>query len=125
MKNNVINLFDFTENDNSDDQNSEPNLISKLIHIKSSNSLLRLKVFHKINALANVKVLYTENPEEINEEDYIVFGSNFSEREIDKLNIIRSYKDDLKTIVYEPDRLSNSQQTSMEVLELLFFKANY
>ena len=53
-----------------------------------------------------------------------IIGSSLSDKQIDVLRVSNELKADLNAILFDIDRLPFSQQTSTDVLELLFFSSS-
>lgn len=53
-----------------------------------------------------------------------IIGSAMNEKQIESLNLSRELKQDLNAILFDIDRLPFAQQTSTDVLELLFFSSS-
>lgn len=53
-----------------------------------------------------------------------IIGSNLADKQIDALNLSRELKADMNAILFDIDRLPFAQQTSTDVLELLFFSSS-
>lgn len=52
-----------------------------------------------------------------------IIGSSLADKQIDLLNVSRELKADMNAILFDIDRLPFAQQTSTDVLELLFFSS--
>jgi len=115
--NNVINLFDYS---NQGSKCFGVKLNNKLIYLKSEDEFTRLKVYLKIKEMSREHIKYVTDLNDIGE-GYFIFGGNLSDKQIETSNILTSYKRDLVCIKYDIDRVPTSQQTSTDVLELLFF----
>lgn len=99
------------------------------------------EIAHQINSVDELKsfektTMYIDNLESLNlreiellnaacslKQDGLVFiiGSYLSDQQIDRLKLSDELKADLHAILFDIDRLPLSQQTSTDVLELLFF----
>lgn len=53
-----------------------------------------------------------------------IIGSNLADKQIDALSMSRELKADMNAILFDIDRLPFAQQTSTDVLELLFFSSS-
>jgi hypothetical protein len=53
-----------------------------------------------------------------------IIGSSLNDKQIDALDLSRELKADLNAILFDIDRLPFAQQTSTDVLELLFFSSS-
>lgn len=68
--------------------------------------------------------MYLAQQKNMNQGPIILIGSSLTMQSIDQLNWNKSFKNDLMGFYFDIDRIPLSQQTSEEILELLFFNTD-